>query len=240
MNANEMNFTFAGEGPHTVRIGMAPEIFVYNGYEHKVLDRESFVSFMKKYGTPENTVATFDLENRTMRVTMDATTQGRPHDKLNLGIAISNEARRWIEILGKKLDQKNLSKFLERQKRPEFDGLIAAIKQLKFATTIAGDYKYDNNSNYEVIFKIGDAEGTLALPTELDVEIAPILENGICSGILHLELELIKPTSGSERPLICLTCPTLEDEIREATKQEFSAIRKELPGFLFLNGSTAR
>ena len=148
----------------TLRMGAAPQIYNYQGFEYAVTDRQSFVAAVLKFGSKQNTVIACDEKDGTVEAVLDKTVETRQHDKVFLRLMHSDELRRWEAILDKPMDHKTFVKFLERQANPALDAMIAATKQLRFVTQMTGDFSFDDNNNYNFVFKVGDAEGTARLP----------------------------------------------------------------------------
>jgi hypothetical protein len=224
----------------TIRTGLAPEIFVYKGFEYTVYDRNSFIDSIVKFGDASITVAAFNVDQKTITAIIDVENEDRPHDKITLAMKPTNELARWMVVLNTRMDHRQFVKFLERQKKMKLDSMIAAVKQLKFVTQTTGDFSFDDNNNYSFIFKVGDAEGTARLPQSMDVEFDPILENGILSGAVTFEIELVKPVNEKDRPGIILSSPLLTDLLEAAVKAEIEEVRKALPDYLIMNGAIVR
>ena len=224
----------------TLRTGAAPQIYNYQGFEYAVTDRQSFVAAVLKFGSKQNTVIACDEKDGTVEAVLDKTVETRQHDKVFLRLMHSDELRRWEAILDKPMDHKTFVKFLERQANPALDSMIAATKQLRFVTQMTGDFSFDDNNNYNFVFKVGDAEGTARLPATIDVIFKPVLENGMYEAIVTFEIELKKPTNEREKPTITVTAPRLQDAIKAAIKAEAAQMKCELEGFLVLSGAITK
>lgn len=220
-----------------LRSGNAPDIYVNKGYAYKTTTTESFIAAMKRFGSQERSVLA--AEGGKIKAIVDCTILDRPQDSIGLAWAHSAEAERWSQVLDKRLPQPIFVKFLERECRlvssPVLESLLAQLKVLKISTQILGDYSMDDRNNYTFMYKIGDMEGTTRIPSLIQIEI-PLLDKGR-NETVDIEIEFFQPTNATEKPAFGLICPTWEDLLQSSIDYEVDKIRKELPGWLILDGS---
>ena len=221
-----------------IRHGDAARIYTYKGFRYSLESTNSLVDLIKHRGSKGNTIVLYtDTE---IKVILNDAVVDREQDTASYLYQESQELHEWRGILGRPQVQKDLVDYLKRlpngQIATEYvDNLIGAIQTLKLATEIVGEYSYADNNNIGVMFKTKDGEAQTYIPKQIEVAI-PLLNEGDTFTV-EIEIELRKPTSEKERPLLVLTCPKLVRYLKEATEREVAKLKKALAGYIVLAGS---
>lgn len=229
----------AKDGELVIRHGDAPEIFTYRGQRFLANSMNAFIDLAKKHmvvaGSP---VAAYD-EQRIIAV-LNQSVHDRPLDMICYNYKFALDYRYLKGLLGKAMTQKDLIDAVKRLtsyfgwKTPA-DLLIARLKTLKLVTNIAGDFQVDDNNNYTFAIKVGDAEGTTQLPSELVLDM-PIYNEQKEMFEVNLELEVVKPKNENERPLFVLRCPLVDILERDALLSEIKNAQEQLVEMLIVEG----
>jgi len=233
---NQINFTVAGENIN-IREGKAPEIFQYQGFRYEAQSTDSLISLVKAKGSKAYSVIGYT--KKQVVVIVDDMIKDRPQDIIAYPYQYSQQYLEWSRILnGAKLTQKEFVDFLKRRELDEvynLDELLASIQKFRFVTNISGDFVYDDNNNYTFAIKVGDAEGTMRLPTSIAAVIEIFNESDFRQDI-NIELEIEKPKSQDDKLMFHLSCPTLQRYLDEAVEREIFKIKTQLDGYLIVAG----
>lgn len=220
-----------------VRAGNAPEIFQYKGFNYKTFTTQSFIDALRRFGSDDKTAISAD--GMTMKAILDYTVADRPQDTVTQQWSPSSEARRWVPMFEKKIEQALFVKFLERESRicgsATIENLLAQTKNLKISALITGDYSMDDRNNYTFMFKVGDTEGVAKIPSLIALHI-PLIEGGRCE-LVDIEIDFIRPGNSNEKPGFVLRCPTWDDLLQKTIDEEINQIRQEFSGWLIIKGS---
>lgn len=220
-----------------LREGRAAEIFQYNGFAYHTTNTESFIAALHKFGNAASTVIANDGDK--MKAVIDHYNESRQQSRLSLAWALSSEAKRWGALMGRQLQQAAFVKFLERESRishdPVVENLLAQMKGLKINAQIIGDYSMDDRNNYTFMYKIGDLEGTSKIPSLFPMEF-PMLDGGR-KEIVDVEIEFIRPSNATDKPMFGLLCPTWADILQSSIDYEVAEIAAACPGWLLIKGS---
>ena len=220
-----------------LREGSAADIFQYKGFSYKTANTESFIATLIKYGNMKSTVIANNEDS--MKAVLDHDNQDRPHSWASLSWDMSAEAKRWRSIMGKQLLQAQFVKFLEREARisgsPVVENLLAQMKGLKINAQIIGDYSMDDRNNYTFMYKIGDLEGCSRIPALLQIHF-PMLDGGRTEAV-DIEIEFIRPSNATDKPMFLLICPTWDDIMQGSIDYEVAEVRAAFPGWLLIKGT---
>jgi len=207
------------------------------GFNYKLDSVESVVNLVKTKGSVNNTVIFYD--DHAIRIIIDDSVIDRPKDTGKYPFTSSDQFDEWESFIGHPLSQKEFTDFLKRRPHGEVadvERLLAAVQKLKLVTSIVGDYQYDDNNNYTVMFKTSDGEDSAKLPSIIEVTL-PLLNESDKTFNIPIELELNKPKSEDQKPTFTLECSKIKQFLREATAYEVAKLKEKLPGYLILNGS---
>ncbi len=213
------------------------EAFSPIGTFYRLDSIEAVAELVKAKGSKEHTVIFYNDDQ--IDIILDDSIMDRPRDTAVYGFKPSDLFIEWNSILDKPISQKDFVNFLKQRTPKELADLgmlLAKVQNLKIATQIMGDYQYDDNNNFTVMYKAKDGEGQVTLPSILEVTI-PILYGSDKNFALEIELELNKPRSENEKPSFTLSCRQLKRYIREATEYEVERLKTMLPGYLILAGA---
>lgn len=236
-NQNEQQINISPTGERLeIWHGQLPSVFVFANQKFAVESTASFIELIKWKGSKENTIISYDKD--CLDVILDCTVTDRPQDRGRFTFQLSQDMKEWSGIFGKQIPQKFFVDFLRRLPVGQLinaDAIMGAVQTLKIATSFMGDYTFNDNNNYVVMFKVQDAEGSTEIPSLLNIAVPILNESDLVSDI-EIELELQKPTSDGQRPLFTLRCPKWERYYREAVAHEVEVLKKALPGYLILAG----
>lgn len=228
-------------GTETVRIVHEPvatrKIHEWNQRKYDLNSMTAVIEFVKRKGTIANTVIFYN--NKSIQIILNDAIQDRPLDTATYDFGYSEQFKKWLAILDRKMNQKSLADFLRRLELYELsnrDMLVTNIRKLQVITEIKGDYEYDETGNVSVMYKESNGrEGLMALPSVIEPRVPIFNESGYETDI-EVELELIKPKSEDEKPAIILTCPKKDLYIEDAIEFEVDRLKKALPNHLILAG----
>lgn len=216
---------------------MKGDVFKPNGAAYKLDSIESVAALVKAKGSQEHTVIFYNDD--TVGVILDDSVMDRPKDYATYAFRLSDELSAWNALFGRTIDQKSFVSFLKQRKPGEIENvedLMAKIQNLKIATEIIGDYQYDDNNNFTVMFKTKDGENNITLPSALNLHL-PFLYGSNKVIDIEVEMELIKPKSENEKPCFKLGCLKYDQYLKEAVDYEVERLKNMLPGYLVLAGS---
>ena len=81
-----------------------------------------------------------------------------------------------------------------------------------------------------------EAEGTVRIPQSFIIKCEIFKDSG-WEQMMEIELEIQKPKDQGEALLFQLTCPKFPRYIQDAKEQLFDSMKKELDGWLVVEGS---
>ena len=233
---DKMTVNITGEQKElTILEGAAQTPFRYGGFTYHVETTESFVKLIKAKATKENAVVAY--QNGTMQAILDDTITDRPNDRLIYSLKVSQQAKEWIDILGKNngpMGQKSFLNFLKRrsvEELPNLEELIFSVQNFRYVTNISGEASYEDGNNYVFGIKVKDAEGTTTLPKSIYPKIQIYKESDFVEA-MEIEIEIVKPRDAGEGLGFVLSCPKFERYVEEAQAHEVEKMKKELDGFL--------
>lgn len=223
----------------TLRQGIAPEIFVYDGFRHTADSTDSLIALVKEKGAKPNVVIAYN--EKGVKAILDDTVKERQQDRIAYEYKFSQQYQEWERILTKgiALDQKEFIKFLQRREPGEIENieaLIVGLQQFKYVTNIAADFSRADDQNYTFMIKIGEAEGSIKLPQLITANIEVYNESKFIQP-MELELEVFKPKSEGEKPMFALTCPKLQRYLKAAVNFEIEHLKSELEDYLIVAGN---
>lgn len=213
------------------------QAFLPQGTSYRLNSIEAVAELVKAKGSKDHTVIFYNDDQ--IDIILDDSIMDRPQDRATYGFKPSDLFIEWNAIFDKPISQKDFVNFLKQrtpEELPDVGLLLAKVQNLKIATQIVGDYQFDDNNNFTVMYKAKDGEGQVTLPSILEVTI-PILYGSDKKFTLEIELELNKPRSENEKPTFTLSCRKLKRYIREATEYEVGRLKAMLPGYLILAGA---
>lgn len=226
-----------------VRSGNAPkpiDPYVYNGFTYSAFSTPSLIALAKEKAVKENAIIFADDKGFT--VICDDTVKDRDQDTIRMDFCLSTTAKEWRRILtedGQTFNIKNLVDFLKRRDPVEVDNideLLYSIKNFRYVKNISGDFTYDDRNNYNFAVKINNTDTTVRIPALILANIEIFKSSGFVSAI-DIEIEVEQPDNAGEPPLIQLSCPTFLRHYGKAKEVELETLKKELPGWLIVEGS---
>lgn len=218
---------------------MKGEVFRPEGTSYKLDSIESVADLIKAKGSKEHSVIFYN--DRVVGIVLDDSIMDKPKDRANYHFELSNELKAWKNLFGPVIDQRSFVNFLKQRKPEEVkyvEELMAKIQNLKIATEILGDYQYDDNNNFTVMFKTKDGEKNVTLPSSIYLSL-PFLYGSNKAMDVEIEMELVKPRSENEKPGFKLTCLKYDQYLREAVEHEIKRLKEMLPGYLILAGAVS-
>lgn len=218
------------------------EAYQPRGFTYNLKTVASVIELVKEKGSKENTVLFYNEDG--INVILDDSIMDRDKDRAACAFVGSDELKEWQRTIGMPLRQKPFVDFLKLRGKAEMldidgmdirDEVLAKVQAFKVATQIMGDYSYDDNNNFSVMFKTADAEDSVKFPACFYVRI-PMIYGDANKSVIEVELQLNKPTSENEKPSFTLSCPRMERYWRDAVEMAADELRKGLDGYLILNG----
>lgn len=228
-----------------IREGEAPQAldpYDYQGFQYYALSTKAFARLVKSKGSKENAVIFAD--DGGFSAILDDTVKDRRQDTVAMAFVPSTKFKEWNQILerGQVFGIKPLVDFLKRRDADEIENIeeiLYAIRNFKYVSTITGDFTYDDRSNYVFSYKIRDAEGTVRIPQTIMATIEVFKDSGWPQA-LEIEVEVQKPSSEGEGPLILLSCPKWPRYYEAAKDYELETLEKEMEGWLLVAGRPFR
>lgn len=210
----------------------------FSGTKYALRSIDSLIELAKTKGSQEHSVIFYNTSK--VQMILDDTVMDRPQDMATYEFAASEAWKEWQDVLDHAMGQRDFVEFLRHRPANELaniEGLLAVVQRLSFATEIIGDFQYDDRNNISVMFKMKDVEGSVKLPSVLELSIILLNESEFLSDI-EIELELKKPKSENEKPTFTLTCPKLKRYWLDATEEAVDRMKDSLPGWMILAGAT--
>lgn len=217
--------------------GEAKKVYYPKGTSYQLDTIDAIAELVNFRGKPESTLI-FVNENK-IGIILDDSIVDRDKDLARFKFKYSDEYQEWGLVLGKQVGQKTFVDFLKLREHQEVNGLDSLLSQaqnLAFATSIVGEFNYEDNNNITVVFKSKDAEGTAKIPQQFIVTI-PLIFGSDKKVSMEIQLELIKPREENQKPLFSLTCPKFNRYWNEAVKYETDRLKGLLPEFKIIYGS---
>lgn len=216
------------------------KIFYFKGAAYRIDTIDSIAELVKFRGTTANTLIFYD--NTGIGIIFNDSIMDRPQDKAKFAFSSSDELREWQKVLGNPQSQKQFVDFLKIRKPEEVSGvvkleaLLGQVQYLSYATSIIGDFSYDDRDNITVAIKIKDSETTAKLPQQFQIGI-PLIFGSEFLIPMEIQLEIQKPRDENQRPLFTLTCPKFNRYWNDAVKAEILRLKEALPGYQIIAGS---
>ena len=223
-----------------LREGHAPEIFVFNGRKFVAGSHKSFVELVKSKASKANAVVAYNESGA--KCIIDDTVVNMPFETILYAYQPSIQAKEWGKILsndGKVFEHKQIIDFLKIRtddEIPIIEALLNGVRNFKYALKISGDYTFDDRNNYTVAIAIGETEGTIRIPTLIELQIE-LFEESDFKQIFEIEIEIIRPKSENEKPLFRLSCPKYLRYEKEAKDNILEKIKTDLAEYLVVAGS---
>lgn len=223
-----------------VREGRAPEIFVFGGRKFVAGSHKSFIELVKSKSSKANAVVAYN--DAGAKCVIDDTVMNMPFETIQYAYQPSIQAKEWGKILsgdGKVFEHKQIIDFLKirtEEEIPIIDKLLDSVKNFKYALKISGDYTFDDRNNYTVAISIGEREGTIRIPTLIELQVE-LFEESEFKQIFEIEIEIVRPRSENEKPLFRFSCPKYLRYEKEAKDNILEKIKEDLAEYLVVAGS---
>jgi len=214
----------------------------YQGRRYIIDSTDSMIDLVIERSNPGEVIV-FHNDDGIITVFNPGITE-RPPDTAKYCFDIAQDIQEWLDIVNHPkngLKQKDFLDFLKCKKRDQVPGvelLIAEIQKFKMATTITGEFDYEDDNNVNVVFKMKDGEGNAKLPKVINLKM-PIIENSDFIFDLEIELSVKKPKAEDERPEFSMKCPKWKRYWKDAVELEIEKLKDKLGmyGILILAGS---
>ena len=231
------------EGHLEIRTGIAAkplDPYYYPGFSYKADSLNAFVSLVQSKSAGKIACLVF-YNDKGYRAIMDDTVRDREPSTVSYDFLNSVQFGEWGEILrkGKVFGVPDFVKFLRRRDPEEIqdmDALLYAAQNFRYATNIAGDFTYDSRNNYVFMVKVDEAESTVRFPQVITATVEIFQDSG-WKQAMEIEIEIVRPKSTEERPLIALSCPKFPRYLEQAKKQQHEELIRQLEGWLVVAGS---
>lgn len=214
------------------------EVIQWNPRSYELHSVDSIAEFVKQKGTKENTIVFYDESK--VEVVLDETINDRPLDTLKYSYQKSMQLIDWNKVLDNWLTQKDFVRFLKSREDEEIvpnkENLIIQFSKLNLVTNIVGEYHQDDHGNVTFAYKESQGkEGIANIPTQLLINI-PFLNGSEFEQVVELDIELKRPKSEDEKPMIKITCPKYQLYLKRAIDNETDKLKELLEGYIILNG----
>jgi hypothetical protein len=241
MNNETFNFNVSSNNDAvTIRMGEALKIFQYDGFRYNAHTTDSFCRLLKAKAVNVSAAVVFTNE-AGFRAIVDTHIEDRLQDTIDYSFRHSVLAKEWDEILskGKVFTVKQMVDFLKRRGPEEIEDLeafMAAVRNFKYVIRTEGDFSRDNNQNYVMAIKVGEAEGTIKVPEKIYANIE-IFEGSGFLQCMEIEVDIHRPKDEKDgQPAFLLICPKFDRYLDTARQYEVSKVEHELEGFLVVRG----
>ncbi len=206
---------------------------------HVLSDAPSLVAWVKKYGTQEKSIVFID-EKKAVAV-LDDTIERGDREAASVDWRASEDWSDWSKLVnGGTLAHKELHRFLMvHEHNLENPELLIALGSVRSTATVDHNSDIaDGERTIGVVFKSTAGESLTKFPKMFGITL-PVLDADVDSGqfkVAKLKVEVVMPTEPMKPILFRLYCSTWESIWRERIRQEESQLRRELEGWLVLNG----
>jgi hypothetical protein len=201
----------------------------YEDKRHRTITSiADLATYLKRFGDPIRT-AIFCSQDR-IKAILD---EEIPIAEVSYAVKFSTAFTEWKNAFQRAFTQAEFKEFVERRQSDIIDGinLLNVVSDLKLSTTIVHDGAYDNDHNYQVIFKESTGgESAVKIPKCFQVNI-PLTDGDTFRYDLNVELKLSKPKSADEKFLFKLKCWDLEDILNAAMEDRITDLKKDLDGW---------
>ena len=212
-------------------------VYYPGGTSYQLDTIDAIAELVKFRGNPQTTLIFCD--ETQIGIILDDSIMDRPKDLARFKFEQSDEFKEWSTILGKQSSQKSFVDFLKLRQPEEvagLDSLLSQIQNLAFATSIIGEFNYEDSNNITVVFKSKDAEGTAKIPQQFFITI-PLIFGSDKKLSMEIQLDMQKPREENQRPLFSITCPKFNRYWNEAVQYETNRLKALLPEFKIISGA---
>lgn len=222
-----------------LREGTAPDIFVFRGRKFIANSPNSFIELVKSRADKTKSVTAYNEDG--VRCILDDSEINIPFETITYRYQLSVQAKEWDSILtnGKTFEHKEMINFIKMRNKDEVDNLellLSSIKNFKYALNISGDYSIDDRNNYTVAISVGETEGTIKIPSLVEVEIE-LFEESDYKQIFEIEIEILRPRNENEKPKFLLSCPKFKRYEKNAKNHILKNIKDGLKEYLVVSGT---
>lgn len=231
------------EGVLEIRTGNAArplDPYNYQGFRYQADSLNAFVSLVQTKSAGKGACVVF-YNNKGYRAIMDDSVHDRIQSSVSYNFLNSVQFSEWADILnkGRVFGVPDFVKFLRRRDPEEIqdmDALLFAAQNFRYATNIAGDFTYDSRNNYVFMVKVDEAESTVRFPQAIFATVEIFQDSG-WKQEMEIEIDIVRPKSADERPMIALSCPKFPRYQEQAKKQQHEELIRQLEGWLVVAGS---
>lgn len=227
----------AGKGNELTLFTAEKKVFYPDGTSYKLDTIDAIAELVKFRGKPETTLI-FCNEKR-IGIILDDSVMDRQQDVARFAFEFSDEYKEWQSVLGQQLSQKKFVDFLKLREPEEVDDLdllLGQTQNLAFATSIVGEFGYEDSNNITVVFKAKDVEGTAKIPQKFFIKI-PLVFGSDLKVFMEIQLDLQKPREENQRPLFNITCPKFHRYWNEAVNHETDRLKTLLSDYKIVSGA---
>lgn len=209
--------------------------------QHKIGDRESFITYAKRYGSAERSLVMYGDEG--CRLVIDELVERGERETAYLPFRCSDEWNAWGKLLNTPLDHRNFMRHIVAWEHTLADSdLLQAIRGLSFTATAQHDSTLnDDGSTWGVTFVTKGGESVKRFPKEFGLRL-PVLEQDvgdIDTSVWHdvdVRLDLELPTTPGSGAIIRLGCSTWRQHQLDRVRAEGATIAEALDGWTVVHG----
>lgn len=238
--SEQIKLDLATNGDCTFRTGEAPRIFQYRGFGYEANSTDSFCRLLKAKAQKVDDAVVF-VNDGGFHAIVDTSVEERPQDKITYQYTFSILAQEWIDILkgGRIFTIKEMVDFLKRREEGEIEDiekLKAAAQNFKYVVKTEGDFTRQDNQNYVMAIKVGEAEGTVTVPERFYINLE-LIEGSDFKQTLEIEIEIHRPKNEQDgKPAFFLSCPKFDRYYDKAKRNEIAKLDHALNEFLVVTG----
>ena len=238
--SEQIKLDLSTNGDCIFRTGDAPRIFQYRGFSYEADSTDSFCRLLKAKAANIPAAVVF-VNDIGFRAIVDTTVEERPQDKITYKYAFSILAQEWLDVLkgGRIFSIKEMVDFLKRREEGEIvdsEKLMTAAQNFKYVVKTEGDFTRQDNQNYVMAIKVGEAEGTVTVPERFYANLELIEGSGFTQ-TMEIEIEIHRPKNEQDgKPAFLLSCPKFDRYYDKAKRNEIAKLEHELSEFLVVTG----
>lgn len=219
-----------------VREGRASEIFEFRGRSFQAESHKAFCTLVKTKASVDNAVVAYN--DSGLQCILDDTVRGHGFERVNYKYQYSLLAKEWLKILGQgaTFEQKEMINFLKRQELgviDEFDVLMYAVQNFRYALKIEGDFTREDDNNFTMMIKKGEMESMVKIPKFIYVNLELFEESDFMQ---RIEVEVEAVINQNEKPRFELSCPKFQRYEKAAKEDMLKHVKEDLKEYLVVAG----
>ena len=220
-----------GASYREVTLPRVKPVFPHTTRRYKLMDTQSFIAAVRRYGNPETGIIFYNEHG----ITMFFDERSRA-ERITLNFEPSLELLTFIPEGYKFFTQKEFLKALESFPEGIENSLFVIAEVKKFRMEQIINFESEIEDGYHTfIYKEKEGRQTGKLPKHLKLKIPFFRESKIVMEI-WCDLEIKKPKSADDKLLFKIVDPRFEYTKRDALKAEIEMIKSELKDWFFVYG----